>query len=563
MIDGISDHYIVCGFGRVGRQVTDEFRAAGVPFVVLDFNPEVLEIAREQNVPYIDGSGTNDEDLEAAGLARARGLVACSDSDVDNLYITVSARAERPDMQIVARASTEDAATKMLPRRRRPRRAAVLLGRPGDREADADAVGVGVPRHRLAARRPRSPLRGARDHGALPAGRPHDPRDPRPARHRRADRRAEEGGRDLRHDAGPGRGAERRRRADRRRHRRTSCALEELFAPRRQLPARAITRARGALARLPERGRARAPVRGRARRLRDERRAAARAGAEALAAGARARSSRRPPPSCPTSSGPRSRARGSSTCSSPTRGSRRRSPRSLEPGFGGGFLERRERVQVEMVSANPTGPIVVSAARNGAIGDSLARLLELGGDEVEREYYYNDAGAQMEQASASRSRRSGAGRTRPRTATRATTSASSRQLPATRCRRCSSRSSRRSSASASTSTRGRCRASWRSGCRSCCPRLDTYEQRRRRLGALVRVRRRAGPGDPPLARPASRPTAPPTSSTSWTSSSAASTARSTSSAPTTTARATGTRRSRGCSATTPSGSRCCSTSSST
>jgi voltage-gated potassium channel len=114
MIDGISDHYIVCGFGRVGRQVTDEFRAAGVPFVILDFNPEVLEIAREQNVPYIDGSGTNDEDLEAVGLARARGLVACSDSDVDNLYIAVSARAARPDIQIVARASTEDAATKML-----------------------------------------------------------------------------------------------------------------------------------------------------------------------------------------------------------------------------------------------------------------------------------------------------------------------------------------------------------------------------------------------------------------------------------------------------------------
>ena len=114
MIDGISDHYIVCGFGRVGRQVADEFRAAGVPFVILDFNPEVLEIAREQNVPYIDGSGTNDEDLEAAGLARARGLVACSDSDVDNLYIAVSARAARPDIQIVARASTEDAATKML-----------------------------------------------------------------------------------------------------------------------------------------------------------------------------------------------------------------------------------------------------------------------------------------------------------------------------------------------------------------------------------------------------------------------------------------------------------------
>ena len=70
----------------------------------------------------------------------------------------------------------------------------------------------------------------------------------------------------------------------------------------------------------------------------------------------------------------------------------------LEAGsaYGSGFAEPRERVQVEMVSANPTGPVVVSAARNGAIGDSLARLLELAGHEVEREYYYNDAGAQME-----------------------------------------------------------------------------------------------------------------------------------------------------------------------
>jgi arginyl-tRNA synthetase len=70
-------------------------------------------------------------------------------------------------------------------------------------------------------------------------------------------------------------------------------------------------------------------------------------------------------------------------------------------GFGAGFADRRERVQVEMVSANPTGPIVVSAARNGAIGDSLARLLAHAGHEVEREYYYNDAGAQMERFRAS------------------------------------------------------------------------------------------------------------------------------------------------------------------
>jgi len=70
-------------------------------------------------------------------------------------------------------------------------------------------------------------------------------------------------------------------------------------------------------------------------------------------------------------------------------------------GFGGGWARGRERIQVEMVSANPTGPILVSHARNGAYGDSVARLLELGGSEVEREYYYNDSGGQMERFRAS------------------------------------------------------------------------------------------------------------------------------------------------------------------
>jgi arginyl-tRNA synthetase len=77
-------------------------------------------------------------------------------------------------------------------------------------------------------------------------------------------------------------------------------------------------------------------------------------------------------------------------------------------GFGGDSAEQRERVQVEMVSANPTGPLTVASARNGAYGDSVARLLEFAGHEVEREYYYNDAGAQMDRFRASgEARRSG------------------------------------------------------------------------------------------------------------------------------------------------------------
>jgi arginyl-tRNA synthetase len=75
----------------------------------------------------------------------------------------------------------------------------------------------------------------------------------------------------------------------------------------------------------------------------------------------------------------------------------------LEAGeqFGAGAPEHPMRIQVEMVSANPTGPLTVGSARNGAYGDAVARLLELAGHQVEREYYYNDAGRQMERFRAS------------------------------------------------------------------------------------------------------------------------------------------------------------------
>jgi arginyl-tRNA synthetase len=69
--------------------------------------------------------------------------------------------------------------------------------------------------------------------------------------------------------------------------------------------------------------------------------------------------------------------------------------------FGSGSAAEPERVQVEMVSANPTGPLTVASARNGAYGDSVARLLEFAGHDVQREYYYNDAGAQMDRFHAS------------------------------------------------------------------------------------------------------------------------------------------------------------------
>ncbi len=112
-IERLEDHFIICGYGRVGHRVAAEFRAAGVPYVVLDFSEEAVEAAKHESILFIEGNGTEDEDLERAGLERARGLVAAADSDADNLYIALSARAARPDLTIVARASDEDAEKKL------------------------------------------------------------------------------------------------------------------------------------------------------------------------------------------------------------------------------------------------------------------------------------------------------------------------------------------------------------------------------------------------------------------------------------------------------------------
>jgi voltage-gated potassium channel len=112
-IEGMHDHYVICGYGRVGRRVAEEFRAAGVSYLVLDYSEEAVAAAAEHGDLLIEGNATHDEDLHRAGIARARGLVAASDSDADNLYIVLSARAIRPELQIVARAADEDAAKKL------------------------------------------------------------------------------------------------------------------------------------------------------------------------------------------------------------------------------------------------------------------------------------------------------------------------------------------------------------------------------------------------------------------------------------------------------------------
>ena len=113
-IAATSDHYIICGFGRVGRQVARDLRAAGARYVVVDSNPESREHAQGVGVRFIEGEPSDDEVLRSAGIMRARGVIACVDSDPENIFITLSARGLRPDVAIVARASEESSEPKLL-----------------------------------------------------------------------------------------------------------------------------------------------------------------------------------------------------------------------------------------------------------------------------------------------------------------------------------------------------------------------------------------------------------------------------------------------------------------
>jgi voltage-gated potassium channel len=114
MIDSYSDHFIVCGFGRVGRQVARDLGAAGISHVVIDQNPENREMAQELGVAYIESEAADDEVLRAAGIERARGVIACVDSDAENIFITLTARELRSDIRIVARAAVEESERKLL-----------------------------------------------------------------------------------------------------------------------------------------------------------------------------------------------------------------------------------------------------------------------------------------------------------------------------------------------------------------------------------------------------------------------------------------------------------------
>ncbi len=99
----LRDHYIVCGYGRIGSLICREFKAKPVPFVVVDNNPALVDKLEEDNVLFLRGNATEDETLLKAGIKHAKGLVSVVTSDTENVYITLTARGLNPDLFILAR----------------------------------------------------------------------------------------------------------------------------------------------------------------------------------------------------------------------------------------------------------------------------------------------------------------------------------------------------------------------------------------------------------------------------------------------------------------------------
>ncbi len=112
-IDVLKDHYIICGFGRVGEQVAHELASEGIAFVVLDNNRDSLERCAARGYYFIEGDASSDERLKNAGILRAKGLVAATDSDADNVYVILSAKSLNNKLFVVARANIDESEHKL------------------------------------------------------------------------------------------------------------------------------------------------------------------------------------------------------------------------------------------------------------------------------------------------------------------------------------------------------------------------------------------------------------------------------------------------------------------
>lgn len=104
-LNKIKNHYIVCGFGRVGSHVAKQLQDNHTPVIAIDSNPVTENRLQEAKIPYIIGTLSSDDVLKHANILQAKGLVACADSDTENVFVVLSARTINPKLEIIARAS--------------------------------------------------------------------------------------------------------------------------------------------------------------------------------------------------------------------------------------------------------------------------------------------------------------------------------------------------------------------------------------------------------------------------------------------------------------------------
>ncbi|NPB09651.1 MAG: hypothetical protein GXO17_04785 [Thermodesulfobacteria bacterium] len=108
-LEGLKDHYVVCGYGKVGRKICDLLAAEGKPYAVVERSDRHLEHFRERNIPYVIGNAIEKENLEAAGIKRARGLFAALGDSSKNIYLALIAKSLNPGIRVVARNEDEEA----------------------------------------------------------------------------------------------------------------------------------------------------------------------------------------------------------------------------------------------------------------------------------------------------------------------------------------------------------------------------------------------------------------------------------------------------------------------
>lgn len=113
-IKSIKNHYILCGYGRIGRIISQELKASQIPLLVIDSNPDAKQGLEQQDTPYIIDDATSEDVLMEAGIERAKGLISVVLSDADNLFITMTARGLNPELFILSRADEEQTHKKLL-----------------------------------------------------------------------------------------------------------------------------------------------------------------------------------------------------------------------------------------------------------------------------------------------------------------------------------------------------------------------------------------------------------------------------------------------------------------